>query len=97
MPTGQDRNSLVLATDRRYRLVVDPAFKRISSKIWRYHHDSGGPRQHWMAIVDAPGETAGKIFAAGLRLRASVPMTELGRAHVLTPVTNSHLVCRLLL
>src|SRR3546814_1331070 len=32
-----------------------------------------------MAIVDAPGETAGKIFAAGLRLRASVPMTVMVR------------------
>src|SRR3546814_14949014 len=32
MPTGQDRNSLVLANDRRYRLVVDPAFKRISAR-----------------------------------------------------------------
>src|SRR3546814_14933106 len=28
MPTGQARHSLVLATDRRYRLVVEPAFKR---------------------------------------------------------------------
>src|SRR3546814_1630284 len=28
----------------------------------------------WMAIVDDPGETAGRTFAAGLRLRASVQM-----------------------
>src|SRR3546814_10240550 len=46
-----------------------------SSDVCSSDLDSGGPRQHWMAIVDAPGETAGKIFAAGLRLRASVPMT----------------------
>src|SRR3546814_10509945 len=38
MSTGQDRNSPVLATDRRYRLVVGPDFKRVSSNIWRYHH-----------------------------------------------------------
>ncbi|MFC3714815.1 FkbM family methyltransferase [Luteimonas soli] len=72
--TGPERDSLVLASDRRYRLVADPAFRRLSSKIWRYHHEPGGPRQHWMAIVDAPGETAGRTFGAGIRLRASVPM-----------------------
>jgi len=69
-----ERNSLVLATDRRYRIAFDPAFRQLSSNIWRYHHDPGSPRQHWMAIVDAPGETAGRTFAAGMRLRASVPM-----------------------
>src|SRR3546814_4915051 len=37
---------------------------------------------------------------AAARYRRSVcplPRAEIGRAHVLTPVTNAHLVCRLLL
>lgn len=69
-----ERNSLVVAADRRYRLVFDPAFKRLSSKLWRYRHDPDEPRQLWMSVVDCPGETADRTFAAGIRLRASASM-----------------------
>src|SRR3546814_20230367 len=64
----------MVAAERCYRLVIDPAFQRFSLKLWRYRHDPDGPRQMWMAIVDDPGETAGRTFAAGLRLGASVQM-----------------------
>src|SRR3546814_3713492 len=64
----------MVAAERCYRLVIDPAFQRLSLKLWRYRHDPDGPRQKWMAIVDDQGDTAGRQFAAGLSLRASVQM-----------------------
>src|SRR3546814_7964048 len=55
----------------------------------------------------APLKSSDAIEAAHKHLRAAVPMLEddrhfhpdmeIGRAHVCTPVTNAHLVCRLLL
>src|SRR3546814_10124453 len=64
----------MVGAERCYLVLIDPAFQRLSLKLWRYRHDPDGPRQMWMAIVDDPGETAGRTFAAGLRLRASVQM-----------------------
>src|SRR3546814_4417832 len=47
-----------------------------------------------MEIVAAlPRNPAGKVLRRAIRER----MAEIGRAHVRTPVTNAHLVCRLLL
>src|SRR3546814_5084156 len=42
---------------------------------------------------------ASRLIQAGNRGNAALnfPAIEIGRAHVLTPVTNAHLVCRLLL
>src|SRR3546814_302056 len=71
-------DSLMVAAERYYRLVIDPAFQRLSLKLWRYRHDPDGPRQMWMAIVDDPGETAGRTFHTGIRLRANVQRERLG-------------------
>src|SRR3546814_6908571 len=50
-----------------------------------------------------PRGCAAPVHRLGARARADAPAgdqqtdPEIGRAHVLTPVTNAHLVCRLLL
>src|SRR3546814_13665359 len=31
-------DSLMVAAERCYRLVIDPAFQRLSLKLWRYRH-----------------------------------------------------------
>src|SRR3546814_3028760 len=52
------------------------------------------------AAEPAPvGELDLELLGAGLGLvgLGAEPLVELGRAHVCTPVTNAHLVCRLLL
>jgi hypothetical protein len=56
-------------------VVADPAFHRLARTLWRYRQGEGASRAHWMAIVDEPGETAGRTFAGSLRLRTSVPIT----------------------
>src|SRR3546814_11657115 len=33
-------DSLMVAAERCYRLVIDPAFQRLSLKLWRYRHRS---------------------------------------------------------
>src|SRR3546814_2017468 len=48
---------------------------------------TGDKREHHIAQRPRNAATRNAIGAAG----------EIGRAHVLTPVTNAHLVCRLLL
>src|SRR3546814_7914867 len=48
----------------------------------------------------APGpadSSAADVQAASATASATTRAAEIGRAHVLTPVTNAHLVCRLLL
>src|SRR3546814_1292871 len=58
-----------------------------------YAHSGGlEPTVHTQGLTDAAGLERfleGRAATAGL--------VEIGRAHVWTPVTNSHLVCRLLL
>src|SRR3546814_8499065 len=48
----------------------------------------GGPDSYWQEPQKSFQVSAGSALARGL---------EIGRAHVRTPVTNAHLVCRLLL
>src|SRR3546814_5464454 len=67
---------------------------------------SSSPAAAW-AVVAYPGSVAttsrlvdGPPYAHGLARgdrRVCATDSEIGRAHVLTPVTNAHLVCRLLL
>src|SRR3546814_9667781 len=41
--------------------------------------------------------TVGRVHELKLHIRGAVNNGEIGRAHVGTPVTNAHLVCRLML
>src|SRR3546814_7665656 len=67
-------------------------------------HDVVHAAQQPQVSVDVLlGPVAGKVHAVkvvpvgGLVAVAVAPDAEIGRAHVCTPVTNAHLVCRLLL
>src|SRR3546814_3657232 len=51
----------------------------------------------WGFQIRAVGHNPEAAAFAGLPVGATVLRTEIGRAHVRTPVTNAHLVCRLLL
>src|SRR3546814_8474310 len=67
-------------------------FARLCDIFLPYHHDRAALRSHRHRSLRHE-ETAG--FHARVNLRANE--LEIGRAHVCTPVTNAHLVCRLLL
>src|SRR3546814_5566333 len=59
-----------------------------------------GPARSWSMLYLSP-RLVGDIIADATEGRIAVrelhQPVEIGRAHVLTPVTNAHLVCRLLL
>src|SRR3546814_5144145 len=59
------------------------------SRIKEEYERSGDPRN---SVADGLAATARVISAA-----AAIMVVGIGRAHVCTPVTNAHLVCRLLL
>src|SRR3546814_5432920 len=63
----------------------DDLVAHLGSKGWRFAHKNGEPYLRTPASWQDPG-----------RLKFSAPC-KIGRAHVLTPVTNAHLVCRLML
>src|SRR3546814_4065189 len=50
-----------------------------------------------LRILELPRGGARAEFARRLNTPAGRPFPEIGRAQVCTPVTNAHLVCRLLL
>src|SRR3546814_5424527 len=51
----------------------------------------------WLDIELSPREFLVDYLTAAFPVRQMRTYTEIGRAHVCTPVTNAHLVCRLLL
>src|SRR3546814_3626732 len=93
---GWEGNLRTLGINERLRLVPNddrssddaPAFRVMLGRqrigdAWEACTQDGKERDYLRLRLDDPG------FAR--------PMTEIGRAHVCTPVTNAHLVCRLLL
>src|SRR3546814_6306364 len=57
--------------------------------------ESGHKFQHKQA--DHPFISFERVYASVFSTMSYYRREEIGRAHVLTPVTNAHLVCRLLL
>src|SRR3546814_3809066 len=54
----------------------------------------------WLVVLTLPlvqSEAPARLPPAGSAVRGLPMRPEIGRAHVCTPVTNAHLVCRLLL
>src|SRR3546814_5875106 len=60
---------------------------------------TGSSSRHWFVEKDFEGFfiDAARRWNVGTRSRISQEALEIGRAHVCTPVTNAHLVCRILL
>src|SRR3546814_5508033 len=75
--------SLIRAARQRLALLGMPP--AVIASVER----SGRPRN----VVTIAAPSGGAIRTLGVR----AGMSEIGRAHVSTPVTNAHLVCRLLL
>src|SRR3546814_2273615 len=75
------------------RLVVDHV---LGLRIERYvERDDVADAVHLLAAV-VPGEAQFRLHLGRQAVAVGI-MEEIGRAHVWTPVTNAHLVCRLLL
>src|SRR3546814_2439513 len=51
----------------------------------------------WRMLMSSNGALGVVGLTPFLHIRVVTEMFEIGRAHVCTPVTNAHLVCRLLL
>src|SRR3546814_8350381 len=84
-----------VASRTRLRNVLAPGTTRID-----YIYDFGDYWEHELTVSDVrAGDpvTAYPRFIAGERDCPPEDCGEIGRAHVCTPVTNAHIVCRLLL
>src|SRR3546814_5055419 len=56
-----------------------------------------GAKSPIVAGAGKPGNRQAVVTVGGPETCGTAGAVEIGRAHVLTPVTNAHLVCRLLL
>src|SRR3546814_7519504 len=81
------------------RVFLSPQHKACAQAVMSAMRAAG-----MTARIDAIGNVVGRYEAAGHEDGAPAARTlitgshiEIGRAHVCTPVTNAHLVCRLLL
>src|SRR3546814_3740654 len=60
-------------------------------------HPSGRSRATSGGVIAHPNAAPIGHRGTATTIRATMTAAEIGRAHVSTPVTNAHLVCRLLL
>src|SRR3546814_9857912 len=86
--------SLLLLLGRKLRIVLDPACAAFA--------DTGLGSRDGLGVLATMGHEEkylliGNVVARHRKPIARCSMSEIGRAHVCTPVTNAHLVCRLLL
>src|SRR3546814_8980319 len=76
----------------------DAVYERAHPPGFRWLHESIGTNWRMLEMQAAIGRIQLRRMAEWTRARtANATILQIGRAHVLTPVTNAHLVCRLLL
>src|SRR3546814_5015663 len=89
-----------------FRVPGGPWRRRLTVKLGRFAVDSRtrpGPARGPIRAATAVPSGAGSLLGHRIPRKRALPRgpylthEQIGRAHVCTPVTNAHLVCRLLL
>src|SRR3546814_2649457 len=89
-PPRSTRTDTLFPYTTLFRSTSDRAPKRSVTGI--NDEENGVPQMRFLSLCSAQGVLGRAVAMAG-----TGPAPQIGRAHVCTPVTNAHLVCRLLL
>src|SRR3546814_1808552 len=100
-PPRSTRTDTLFPSSTLFRSDGEPTFQRFPTWMWRNTDVDafvGWLREHNASV--RPERRAGfygfDLYNLNGSIRAAIDY-QIGRAHVLNPVTNEHLVCRLLL